>query len=431
MTKNPKSRRSLRVMKVEHKRARLQSEAFQSLIIENKATEPYAMAYDQDLLDKYRTLWQSGEWESLVTLDSDILEHHPDRAKLALIIASAWQQLNDLIVARGFIKKAKDWGCDKKLIAQIVIAGVHNTLGRVASLNGDEVRAMTHFRDAVKGVSGDAKLASQARAQTAFMRLAASNQQIKLHNDSSNSSIVSPVPSAYEGIVSYAQNFEDVMLWRALHNVKNGFYIDVGAQDPIVDSVSKAFYENGWRGIHVEPTPHYAELLRKDRPDEVVLEVALYSDKNAIEYFEIPETGISTGVSSIAQSHQQKGFQIHPIIVPCLTLADVFSKAAGRGIHWLKIDVEGMEASVLTSWGESTIRPWIVVVESTLPLTQIDTHQNWESDLLIRGYEHVYFDGLNRFYIHSEHKELKTAFLSSPNVFDSFVLSDNSSHIKK
>lgn len=158
-------------MKVEHKRARLQSEAFQSLIIENKATEPYAMAYDQDLLDKYRNLWQIGEWESLVTLDSDILEHHPDRAKLALIIASAWQQLNDLIVARGFIKKAKDWGCDKKLIAQIVIAGVHNTLGRVASLNGDEVRAMTHFRDAVKGVSGDSKLASQVRIQSELGKL--------------------------------------------------------------------------------------------------------------------------------------------------------------------------------------------------------------------------------------------------------------------
>jgi hypothetical protein len=34
---------------------------------------------------------------------------------------------------------------------------------------------------------------------------------------------------------SYAQNFEDVMLRRALKNVVHGFYVDVGAQDPIVD----------------------------------------------------------------------------------------------------------------------------------------------------------------------------------------------------
>ena len=54
-------------------------------------------------------------------------------------------------------------------------------------------------------------------------------------------------------IISYAQNFEDVMLWRALGQIEHGFYIDIGAQDPIIDSVSLAFYEHGWRGIHVEP----------------------------------------------------------------------------------------------------------------------------------------------------------------------------------
>ena len=40
---------------------------------------------------------------------------------------------------------------------------------------------------------------------------------------------------------SYAQNFEDVMLRRALNEIARGFYIDVGAQDPIVDSVSMGF----------------------------------------------------------------------------------------------------------------------------------------------------------------------------------------------
>jgi len=46
--------------------------------------------------------------------------------------------------------------------------------------------------------------------------------------------------------VSYAQNFEDVILWRALKHVGRGFYIDLGAQDPVIDSISLAFYEHGW-----------------------------------------------------------------------------------------------------------------------------------------------------------------------------------------
>lgn len=45
--------------------------------------------------------------------------------------------------------------------------------------------------------------------------------------------------------ISYAQNFEDVMLRRALRSVERGFYIDVGAADPVEMSVTKTFYDAG------------------------------------------------------------------------------------------------------------------------------------------------------------------------------------------
>ena len=108
--------------------------------------------------------------------------------------------------------------------------------------------------------------------------------------------------------VSYAQNFEDVMLWRALKHVENGFYVDVGAQDPIVDSVSLAFYERGWRGVHIEPTLYYAEKLRQHRPDEVVIQTAIGATSGAISFFEIPDTGLSTGDRAIAELHRIQGF---------------------------------------------------------------------------------------------------------------------------
>ena len=75
--------------------------------------------------------------------------------------------------------------------------------------------------------------------------------------------------------ISYAQNFEDVILNRALKSVRNGFYIDIGAQEPITHSVSFAFYRQGWRGVHVEPNAVLAEKLRLSRPDEIVLDVAV------------------------------------------------------------------------------------------------------------------------------------------------------------
>ena len=60
--------------------------------------------YDPELLDRARLQWQVGEWETLALLDLNTLEHHPDRAKLALVVASAWQQLNDHVAARHYFK---------------------------------------------------------------------------------------------------------------------------------------------------------------------------------------------------------------------------------------------------------------------------------------------------------------------------------------
>lgn len=227
--------------------------------------------------------------------------------------------------------------------------------------------------------------------------------------------------------ISYAQNFEDVILWRALKHVENGFYVDVGAQDPIVDSVSRGFYEKGWRGVSVEPTVTYATKLRENRPDEEILQVAIGNGGEKIRFFEIPETGLSTGDAEIAQEHLQRGFEVVETEVPLLPLAEILDGVGDRDIHWLKIDVEGMEKSVLESWSPSGKKPWIVVAESTRPLQVETVYEDWEPLLISRGYEFVYFDGLNRFYISEEHMELKSFFGAGPNVFDDFAVSGGAS----
>jgi FkbM family methyltransferase len=228
-------------------------------------------------------------------------------------------------------------------------------------------------------------------------------------------------------MISYAQNFEDVMLWRALGHVENGFYIDLGAQDPLIDSVSLAFHKRGWRGIHVEPAPSYASLLREQRLGDVVLEVAVGDKVELITFFEIQQTGISTADPNIAQQHRERGFAVNEIAVPCIRLSSIFKTCREEDIHWMKIDVEGFEAKVLKSWGKATARPWIVVVESTLPMTQIESHRQWEPMLMSRGYTPVYFDGLNRYYVSKEKPELRQAFYAPPNVFDDFSVNGTAS----
>lgn len=224
--------------------------------------------------------------------------------------------------------------------------------------------------------------------------------------------------------VSYAQNFEDVMLWRALRHVENGFYIDIGAQDALVDSVSKAFHDRGWHGVHVEPVPAYANQLRSARPGDTVLQVALAGHDGTLTLNQIADTGLSTAVGAYADRHAaEHGFASQTIQVPALTMKSAFAFLAGRDVHWLKVDVEGFEGEVLKGWDSASLRPWVMVVEATVPNSQEPDHAQWEPIVLTAGYRFVYFDGLNRFYIADEHPELAAAFSAPPNVFDQAQLS--------
>ena len=221
--------------------------------------------------------------------------------------------------------------------------------------------------------------------------------------------------------VSYAQNFEDVILNRALKSVTNGFYIDIGAEDPVTDSVSLAFYNKGWRGVHVEPNSVDAKKLRHARHDETVLEAALASQTGSIEFYESANTGLSTVVLNHVKTAETFGYNFTTRNVKSLKTSEFLDRFIGIDVHWLKIDVEGSEKAVIEGWSPSQLRPWIVVVESTVPLRPEPNHHDWEPLLLALGYEFVYFDGLNRFYVSQAHPELKDAFGPGPNVFDGFI----------
>lgn len=222
--------------------------------------------------------------------------------------------------------------------------------------------------------------------------------------------------------VSYAQNYEDVMLQRALKDVACGFYIDVGANDPETDSVTKAFYDRGWRGINIEPVPTFFQKLNEERPRDINLNFAASANFESSTFYEIPETGLSTFNKDIAEDHKrQHGFDFTIYEVDAKPLTKICEEYHIAPIHFLKIDVEGGEGQVLEGLDFSKIRPWIILVESTIPLSQSENYSEWEHYLLESEYTFVYFDGLNRFYVANEKSNLAKAFRSPPNVFDQFV----------
>ncbi len=225
--------------------------------------------------------------------------------------------------------------------------------------------------------------------------------------------------------ISYAQNREDVILWRSLKNISKGFYIDVGANDPVIDSVTKAFYDHGWSGINIEPVTQWYDLLCEDRQRDINLNVAAGKENGQLTIYEIPDTGLSTQNKSTAERHSdESGYQNSSIIVPVKTLSSICTEKVSGDIHFLKIDVEGAEKDVLQGIDLSQIRPWIILVEATDPNTKAENYEDWEYLLLDSGYQFVYLDGVNRFYIAKEHIAFEKNFQSPPNFFDNFELAN-------
>ncbi len=222
--------------------------------------------------------------------------------------------------------------------------------------------------------------------------------------------------------VSFAQNAEDLMLWRALRDVRDGFWIDVGAADPDDLSVTRAFHDRGWTGVNIEPNRFLFNRLVAARPRDVNLAVALGGTAGERAFHVFGETGLSCFDDAIAAVHREAGYDETTGSVPVMTLADVCERHAPDTIHFLKIDVEGAEAEVLSGADWRRFRPWIVLAEATRPLSPEQTHAEWEADLVRADYRFVWFDGVNRFYVAAErYAALAAAFAAPPNALDDWT----------
>lgn len=234
-----------------------------------------------------------------------------------------------------------------------------------------------------------------------------------------------------QGITSYAQNFEDVMLARCFPG-KRGFYVDVGANDPDIDSVTRAFYERGWSGINIEPLNANFERLKSRRRRDRNLKLCVGKKNGAITFFEVRKWhGYSTTDPKIAKEHRRDGLKVEEHTVLLVPLKDVLERyAPGKAIDFLKIDVEGTEMDVLRGCDFKRHRPKIIVLESKLPVTIAminrvdevpDRASAYARFLEPKGYKQVWHDGLNAFFLAREHAALARHFRRPPGIFDRFV----------
>lgn len=106
--------------------------------------------FDEHLLDRARTQWQFGDWDSLAAIEIKQMEHHRDRASLALFAAAGHAQHGEISQARAFARKALDWGAERQQCSRILISGVYNSLARASAVAGDDGRALERFASSIQ-----------------------------------------------------------------------------------------------------------------------------------------------------------------------------------------------------------------------------------------------------------------------------------------
>lgn len=223
-------------------------------------------------------------------------------------------------------------------------------------------------------------------------------------------------------VVSYAQNREDILLAEFLKDVKKGFYVDVGANHPEHYSVTKFFYDKGWRGINIEPNKRLYNLLKLSRPRDVNINVGISNEITKLKFREYPA---GDGLSTFSKE-QQEYYLKNPTevtqtysdyVVNVDTLKDIFERNSVPIINFMKIDVEGYEYAVIESNDWEKYRPQLLCIEAN------HVQKNWQPLLQKHRYKKVFFDGLNEYYVANESSKIADNFSYPQAIFPSNIIS--------
>jgi FkbM family methyltransferase len=229
-------------------------------------------------------------------------------------------------------------------------------------------------------------------------------------------------PLQYNGMmVSYARSAEDVMLRRFFGDQASGFYVDIGAHDPVIGSVTHHFALSGWTGINVEPLPAFHQRLVDARPKDINLNVAVSADFGALDLIvNHTEPGLSTMTGELADGYARAGHKLERIQVRARPLADIVREhCPDRTVDFLKIDAEGHELEILRGIDLSAWRPRIILIEAGYK------PETWTPILLSAGYVLSGSDLWNHYYVRAEEAERAGLLRYPANVCDRYITIDH------
>lgn len=153
----------------------------------------------------------------------------------------------------------------------------------------------------------------------------------------------------------FSQCGEDIYLGNKFKGKKGGFYVDVGAYHPFHLSNTYQLYCNGWRGINIEPNPTSYSKVRKGRPEDINLNLAVSDSVSEVLF------NCDYVYSSIVEAGEDEGK--NTISVKSEPLSSIFERHDVEDIDFISVDCEGFDIAVLETNDWDKWRPTVILIE--------------------------------------------------------------------
>lgn len=201
----------------------------------------------------------------------------------------------------------------------------------------------------------------------------------------------------------FSQYGQDKYVDKVLHHLRDGVFVDIGANDGISYSNSYFFEkELAWTGIAVEPSPRaFGELVRNRECQFFNGCISNYDGTTPFWYLSgkpqmlsgIPNNYDVKHKRRIDMTIRQHGGEKEELMLPCLTLNSLLRKYNISRLNFLSIDTEGGEYAILEAFDFNLYVVDVICVENNY-------HNSCFRDLLgNHGYSLSAITGCDEIYV--------------------------------
>ncbi len=168
---------------------------------------------------------------------------------------------------------------------------------------------------------------------------------------------------------SYSQSGEDLIVKFVFDSlgIKKPSYLDIGAHQPYYISNTALLYQNGSRGVNIEPDPNLFTGINRARRKDMNLNCGVGEREGVMDFYVINASTLNTFSKEEVESYSEQGDYKVVKTIPVLvkTVDSILNEYLdGKFPDFLSLDVEGMDEAIIKSIDYDGSCPTVICVET-------------------------------------------------------------------